>query len=79
MDSGFSLDPRGDGNCFFSAAGFQLGRDSAKLKEATYKYLERQQIDVSKSTTLLINILEIRFESVYICSRAKLIGWFEAR
>ena len=34
---------------------------------------------MSKSTTLLINILEIRLESVYICSQAKLIGWFEAR
>ena len=74
-----SFDPRGDGNCFFSAAGFQLGQDGAKLKEATYKYLKKQQIDMSKSTTLLINILEIRLKSVYICSRAKLIGWFEAR
>ena len=75
-----SFDPIGDGNCFFSAAGFQLGQDDAKLKEAFYKYREKQQIDVNKSTTLLINILEIKLESVYnICSRAKLIGLFEAR
>ena len=46
-----SFDPRGDGNCFFSAAGFQLGRDEAKHKEATFKYPERQQIDVSISIT----------------------------
>mgnify|MGYP001076406044 CR=1 FL=1 len=42
-----SFNPRGDGNCFFWAAGFQLGQDGGKLKEATFKYLEKQQIDVS--------------------------------
>ena len=42
-----SYDPEGDGDCFYNAAAFQLGRDGTGLKNEIFEYLTRNQYDVS--------------------------------
>lgn len=42
-----SYDPRGDGNCFYTAAAHQLGLGWENIKNLVFDYLERNQIDVS--------------------------------
>ena len=42
-----SYDPEGDGDCFYNAAAFQLGRDGRGLKNEIFEYLTRNQYDVS--------------------------------
>lgn len=49
-DSGFKLtfNPVGDGDCFFSAASFQLsGVGIQYLKDGVFQHLEKRQFDVS--------------------------------
>ena len=41
-----SYDPEGDGDCFYNAAAFQLGRDGTELKNEMFDYLEKNQYDV---------------------------------
>lgn len=42
-----SFDPEGDGDCFYKAAAFQLGRDGTELKNKIFDYLAQNQYDVS--------------------------------
>ena len=42
-----SYDPEGDGDCFYKAAAFQLGRDGTELKNELFDYLAHNQYDVS--------------------------------
>ena len=53
-----SFNPAGDGDCFFAAAGYQLGLATKALKEAVFKDLEMHQFDVSN--TFLIPYLDDR-------------------
>ncbi len=41
-----SYDPEGDGDCFYNAAAFQLGRDGRDLKKEVFDYLAQNQYDV---------------------------------
>ncbi|KAL9974893.1 hypothetical protein ACROYT_G011993 [Oculina patagonica] len=40
-----SYDPEGDGDCFYNAAAFQLGRDASDLKNEIFDYLAHNQYD----------------------------------
>ena len=40
-------DPEGDGDCFYKAAAFQLGRDGIGLKNEIFDFLKLNQYDVS--------------------------------
>ena len=42
-----SHDPRGDGDCFYSAAAFHLGVPTQALKDLVFKHLKTRQFDVS--------------------------------
>ena len=42
-----SFDPKGDGDCFYNAAAFQLGRNGTELKNEVFDYLDQNQYDVS--------------------------------
>lgn len=42
-----SYDPEGDGDCFYKAAAFQLGRDETDLKNEIFDFLAQNQYDVS--------------------------------
>ena len=49
QEAGYEIlyDPPKDGNCFYSAAAFQLGLSCKTVKNAVFNYLRRNQIDVS--------------------------------
>ena len=47
-----SYDPEADGDCFYKAAAFQLGREGADLKNEVFDYLAQNQYDVSYHTLL---------------------------
>ena len=42
-----SYNPPGDGLCFYSAAGFQLGLSSRTVRNMVFEYLESNRYDVS--------------------------------
>ena len=65
LKKGFKVtfNPRGDGNCFFEAATYQMGQDGQKLKEATFKCLQINRFDVSTITGQFLltgNLKEIK-------------------
>ena len=57
-----SHDPKGDGDCFYNAAAFQLGRDGTGLKNELFEYLTQNQYDVSFLFILFLLI----FGKVYL-------------
>ena len=41
-----SFDPRGDGDCFYTAAAHQLSLEREQVKKLVFQHLENHQIDV---------------------------------
>ena len=62
-----SLNPQGDGRCFYHAAGFQLGLGTETVHNLIFDYLIRNQFDVCK---LLISI-NIYGDFIYITIRTR--------
>ena len=48
-----TFNPKGDGNCFYAAAAFQLNDrrhcNEESLKEIVFTYLQKNQLDASKN------------------------------
>ena len=44
-----SFDPRGDGDCFYTAAAHQQSLEREQVKKLVFQHLENHQIDVSLS------------------------------
>ena len=42
-----TYNPPGDGMCFYSAAGYQLGLSSMTVRNMVFEYLESNRCDVS--------------------------------
>jgi hypothetical protein len=52
-----SFNPPGDGMCFYSAAGFQLGLSSTTVQNIVFEYLESNRYDVSICISLLQHLV----------------------
>ena len=64
-----SYDPPKDGNCFYSAAAFQLGLSYETVKNLVFDYLRSNQIDVSLNFPPLFCLMPFVVVMILGCTR----------
>ena len=60
-----SFDPRGNGDCFYTAAAHQLSLEREQVKKLVFQHLENHQIDVSLRKACTPLSKKIRYSYIY--------------